>query len=397
MENPFEFGRELGADELVDREEEVAQVINTIRDKGKLFLIGPRRFGKTSILKAASDRASRDGILVLRYNAEAYPSLDELVSAIIADAAKGLRGGVERVGEQIKRLFTRLRPELSFNITQASWGVKLGTAVSTNEEPVGLLVDALGGLEKMAEEQEAERPVGLIIDEFQKVIETGGANAEGQIRAAIQQHSSVGYVFAGSKTRMLLDMTMNASRPFYRLGALRFIGPIPRPEFVEFLTSRFVQSGYRIEGTMGGQADSGPVALILDLAEEVPYNVQLLAHTCWEQLRGAAETERTLSPEAVRLALERVVRQYDPFYTQLWTQLTSIQQKTLRAVISEEGRNMQSMRVAGSVGKGPSTVKRAVESLINREILREEQKDGVVSVKFEDPFFSAWITFFARR
>jgi hypothetical protein len=31
MKNPFEFGRELGIEELVDRETEVASVLNAIR------------------------------------------------------------------------------------------------------------------------------------------------------------------------------------------------------------------------------------------------------------------------------------------------------------------------------------------------------------------------------
>jgi len=42
MTNPFQFGRELGADELVDRGEEIAEVVATIGQGGKLFLVGPR-------------------------------------------------------------------------------------------------------------------------------------------------------------------------------------------------------------------------------------------------------------------------------------------------------------------------------------------------------------------
>jgi AAA+ ATPase superfamily predicted ATPase len=55
MMNPFEYGRELGTNELADREKEVAAVIQTIEQGSKLFLVGPRRFGKTSILKTAED------------------------------------------------------------------------------------------------------------------------------------------------------------------------------------------------------------------------------------------------------------------------------------------------------------------------------------------------------
>lgn len=43
MNNPFEFGPELGTGELVDRDDEVAVVVQTVRQGTNLFLIGPHR------------------------------------------------------------------------------------------------------------------------------------------------------------------------------------------------------------------------------------------------------------------------------------------------------------------------------------------------------------------
>jgi uncharacterized protein len=392
MTNPFEFGRELGTGELVDRDDEVAAVIQTIREGQKLFLVGPRRFGKTSILKTAEDRLQMKGTVVLRFDAESYPSLDLLVASLIAGAAKQLKGRVERVGEQIRSFFSRLRPELSFNVTQDSWSAKLGVEVTSNQEQhIALLVEALGGLESLALEQPKSRAVGLVIDEFQRVIELGGAQAEAQIRAAIQRHRRVGYVFAGSKTRMLTAMTMDAARPFYRLGTVRFIGPVPAKDFEQFLTEKFLESGFQIENPLAVHA-------ILQSSEEVPYNVQLLAHTCWNELRDRAnKPPAILSERIVEAALGLLVRQYDPFYTQIWSNLTSIQQKTLIAVIKEEGVNLQSLRVAQLVGKGASTVQRSLGALVAKNILREEEQKGGMRMRFEDPFFAQWIRVFPAR
>ena len=47
-----------------------------------------------------------DGAVVLRYNAESFPTLDLLVARIVADAAKHLKGNVERAGEQVRKLFS---------------------------------------------------------------------------------------------------------------------------------------------------------------------------------------------------------------------------------------------------------------------------------------------------
>ncbi len=73
--NPFEFGGELKAASLVDREQELDLVIRAIENGGKLFLIGPRRYGKTSILAAAEEQLDDSGVAVLRYDAEVYESL----------------------------------------------------------------------------------------------------------------------------------------------------------------------------------------------------------------------------------------------------------------------------------------------------------------------------------
>lgn len=392
MDNPFQFGRELGADELVDREEEITEVAATIRQGGKLFLVGPRRYGKTSILKAAEDRLSSEGAVVLRYDAESYPSLDLLIAALISGAAKNLKGGVERAGESIRKFFAKLRPEVNFSVTDREWSVRLGVGdAEESSRHLGLLVDTLDGLERLAKAQPETRPVGLVIDEFQKVIELGGNAAEAQIRAAIQRHKRTGYVFAGSKTHLLTAMTLDAARPFYRLGGLRFIGPVPREDFRKFLRKGFDQGGFIVPAGEGDEA----VGLILNLAEEVPYNVQMLAHGCWEQLRaGKTAKERTLSRAVVEQSLERVVRQYDPFYTQLWNGLTAIQQKTLLAVITEGGVNLQSTKVVRTLGKGPSTVRRSLQALTARDILREEEHQGKVRMRFEDPFFAQWIARF---
>ncbi len=398
VENPFQFGRELGVDELVDRQEEITGVIRTIRNGEKLFLIGPRRFGKTSILKAASDRATRSGSVVLRYNAEGYPSLDQLVKAIVAEAAKSLPGGVERIGSQVKKFFSGLRPELSFNVTESSWTVKLGAASADREGAhVDLLVDALNGLEKMATEPSRKRSVGLIIDEFQKAIEIGGENTEEQIRAAVQAHKSIGYVFAGSKTRMLTSMTADASRPFYRLGSVMFVGALPRAEFAQFLVEKFTRGGFKVEDATIKQSDAGAAAEILNLAEEVPYNVQMLAHACWEELSGASRARPVLTRNVVNNSLERVVRQYDPFYTQIWNQLTPVQQKTLLALVKMGGVNMQSVSVVHAVGKGASTISKSLAALLAKDLIREEETKGNIRVRFEDPFFGRWIQSFVAE
>ncbi len=384
--NPFRFGGDLGADELVDRLEETALVESTIRNGEKLFLIGARRFGKTSILRSADEKLTAAGGVVLRLDAEAYPTIDMLVAKIVTAAAARLKGNLDLGIEQISRFFSRLKPEIKYGGVDQELSVSVGVDSSAKENrPVKLFVDALDGLEALALSQPGSRPVGLIIDEFQAVVARGGIEAEAQIRAAIQEHRRVGYVFAGSQTRIMSDMTMRHDRPLYRLGTNRFVGPLPADEFSAHLLRHFRRSGFVV-------ANAAPVQRILDLAEEVPFNVQMLAHNCWEDLRSKGGSKLPkLTVQLVEAALRRTVNGLDPWYTESWTRLTTVQQKALLAVIQRHGAGMNSSEAARSLGLAVSSLQSAIRGLQDQNILRDDPAAGRIHLRFIDPFFPHWI------
>lgn len=385
MKNPFEFGRELSSTELVDREDELAAVVRTMQEGGRLFLIGPRRFGKTSILRVAAERAQDEGVVVLRYNAEAYPTLARLGQAIVGDAAGALTGTVKRAGQKVQTFFGALRPQVSFNPLDQSYAVTL-TAANPDGGGEALLADVLDGLDRLA--ADSGKTVAVVIDEFQQVVEQGGIQAESQIRAAVQRHVHVGYVFAGSKTAMLAEMTGEPSRPFYRLGARLFIGPVPRADFAPFIHAGFEDAGFPVE--------EDAIVAILDLAADVPYNVQRLAHACWNYARdrSADETEAGVTVDEVRLVLEQLVRRDDPFYTQTWNRLAATQQKALLALVERGGEGLFAKAVLRRYGLPLSTMRTALEALVKTGVTRGEEAQGSVRYVLEDPFFDAWLRLF---
>ena len=379
MANPFEFGRELSGTELVDRTGEVAAVRRVMAEGGRLFLIGPRRFGKTSILRAAAERAQAEGVVVLRYNAEAYPALSLLARALVADAAQTLTGSVQRAGRKVQEAFGALRPQLSYNPLDQSFSASLGVDAAAASGEV-LLVEALDGLDRLA--ATSGKRVAVVVDEFQQVVEQGGVAAEGQVRATVQRHDHVAYVFAGSKTALLTEMTGDAGRPFYRLGSRLFVGPVPRGDFRPFLHDGFVEAGFEVA--------TGAIEAILDLADDVPYNVQRLAHECWTAARDRGPAS-VVSATDVADELDRLVGRDDPFYTQTWNRLTAAQQTALLAVAATGGSGLYARPVLRRYGLALSTMRRSLEALVRAGIAREEEGQGRIRFRLEDPFLSAWL------
>jgi AAA+ ATPase superfamily predicted ATPase len=379
VSNPFQYGAELKPAQVVNRKQEIRDVTRAITDHGRVFLLGPRRFGKTAILRAAAVAAQRAGAVAIRLDAEAYAGVDGLVRALVTESARLLRSDAARTGEKIMRFFSRLRPVVSYNPVDDSWSGSINADTGFTPDQTPLFIEALDGVARLA--VDVGKPTAVVIDEFHKIIQWGGESTEAQIRAAVQRHTDVGFVFAGSKTSLLNDMTLNPARPFYRMGIRHFLGPLPREEFRRFITRGFEAGGYRV--------DVAAVEAILDLSEDVPYNVQALSSVAWEMV--ADERGRALTPQLVRRALELLVGRDGPFYLTLWNGLTSTQQRVLTAAVREGGVGLSSGAVTQKYGVSASTVSKTLRFLEEREILRREERKDSIRWRLEDPFFSAWL------
>jgi hypothetical protein len=379
MRNPFQYGAELKPSQIVNRKNEIRDVTRAILEQGRVFLLGPRRFGKTAILRAATAAAERQGAVVIRLDAEAFPGVDGLVRAVVLESARKLKSDIAKTGERILRFFSRLRPVISYDPAENSWSGSLNAQSAADADQTPMFIDAIDGLALMA--AESGQPTAIVIDEFQKVIELGGETTEAQIRAAIQRHTDLAFVFAGSKTTLLNDMTLNPSRPFYRLGIRHFLGPLPRDEFSQFVTRGFEGGASRVE--------SAAVSAILDLAEDVPYNVQALSSVAWELLGD--EDGDALTPKLVERALKLLVERDGPFYLTVWNGLTTVQQRVLAAAIHEGGVAMTSASVTQRYRITPSTMSKTLKYLQARQILRREEQKDSFRWRLEDPFFAAWL------
>lgn len=374
--NPFRYGREV--DQLVDRREELARIARVGENCGTLFFIGPRRFGKTSILKAAERQLTASGIVVLRYDAEAYESIGRLATALLAGAVRQYSSALDRAQAIAKKFFLALKPTLSVDPNDGKISVDVGLDPAMRRAEVPMLTDVLNGIERLAASD--QRKALVVLDEFQQVVSEAGEKAERQIRAAVQTHRHVGYVFAGSGTRMMMEMIATSARAFWQLGDQLHLGPIPRQDFMLFLRQG-------LESTGAAVLDAA-LSRILDLSEDVPYNVQQLASQCWTLLRDGRRKQLTAS--VVDEALSQVVSMQHASYLQRWLSLSYAQKRTLKIVIEQRDEFILT-ELARRHGLPRSTMQRALEVLEANHLLRQDLSRSGAVWRLEDPFMSAWL------
>src|SRR5918992_1550292 len=74
MQNPFVYGEVVPGDAFVDREVELDRLVEDLAGGQKVFLISPRRYGKSSLIRQALTALSRRGALTVEVTVSAYSS-----------------------------------------------------------------------------------------------------------------------------------------------------------------------------------------------------------------------------------------------------------------------------------------------------------------------------------
>ena len=130
-------------------------------------------------------------------------------------------------------------------------------------------------------------------------------------------------------------------------------------------------------------------AAIVELAGNLPYDVQRLAHEVWDDARAIGR--KTVGLEDLHDTLRRLLGEHETLFEATWQRLTLAQRAALRAAVVEEGRELLSgdARARYRLG-GPSTVQASLDALVREDVLAREGRRYVVV----DSLLREWI---ARR
>jgi hypothetical protein len=188
------------------------------------------------------------------------------------------------------------------------------------------------------------------------------------MRAAVQHQREVGYVFAGSEPS-LMERMIGPRRPFYKAGPVMRLEKIPADEFAAFIDARFARSGMRPESGLGDA--------IVELAGNLPYDVQRLAHETWDEIRGRGRRRATL--DDLHQALKRLLTEQQMMFEAVWQRLTLAQRAVLRTVVIENGGGLLSadVRTRHRLG-GPSTVQAALVALVRDDLVTRDAERYIV-------------------
>ena len=361
-DNPFVYGEIVTAAAFADREEERARLARDLAAGQKVFLISPRRYGKSSLVRDVMRGLARQNILTVEVTVASSSSyigfLESYAQALLAADTP-----VSRIRRWAGDLLGAIRPELRFDADaagRARFALAFPT-VRTARDAARVAAEVFSLPARIAAAR--KQRLAIALDEFQAITAFNGGSVEQALRAAAQEQRQVGYVFAGSEPS-LMERMLGPRRPFYKAGPVMRLEKIHPQDFAAFLESRFQGSGIRPEPGLG--------EAIVELAANVPYDVQRLAHETWDDVKASGR--KTVTLDDLHATLSRLLGEQHTVFEEQWQRLTLPQRAVLRALVIEDGRELMSSDVrARHRLPGTSTVQAALAALLRQDIIT---KDG---------------------
>ncbi|HEX4066328.1 MAG TPA: hypothetical protein VHZ09_09915 [Acidobacteriaceae bacterium] len=371
-ENPFIFGEIIEEPNFIDRTGELHELVRDLADGQKVFLLSPRRFGKSSLVALALLKLRKRQIHTVSLTVSSYSSYTQFLEKF---AEKVLRaaGPWERVKDWATRFGRNVRPDISFNMGTGEVSVSLGRGTGFDPVPIAPEVFALPG--ELA--RNAGFRMAICLDEFQQINEFDSGTVENVIRNQVQEQREVGYVFAGSQPSLMREM-LSARRPFHKAGPQMFLDKIPAEDWKVFIARQF--------GRRGRKLSADAMEDLLTTADLIPYDVQRLAHELWDY--AELKEKQNLDVSDVDAVTDSLVAGQSTYYELLWEQLAPGQRAVLQAIAARGARDIYSQAVRTEFRLGPaSSVQKALQSLDSKDILDRYQDQYF----FLDPLFARWI------
>lgn len=372
MENPFIFGEIVKQRHFVDREKELQNLIRDLADGQKLFLLSPRRFGKSSLVSLALLKLEKRHIRTVNITVSSYANYEQFLEKF-AERVLRAAGPWDRVKGLVGRFIQRVQPTITFNPLNGETSISFSRFAGA--DPSVLAADVFAMPAEMA--KNGGFRMAICLDEFQQIELFGGPAVENVLRNEVQRQRNIGYVFSGSQPS-LMEEILSAGRPFHKAGPTIFLDKIPAEAWHEFIKIQFRNRRRKIS--------EEALNRLVDAADLIPYDVQRIAHELWDyaELRNKA----ALDVPDVDAVVGELVRGQAEYFERLWEQLTSRQRAVLQALSQQGPADLHSQAGREQYRLGPaSTVQKALQALDSQDIIDRYHGDYF----FVDPLFANWI------
>lgn len=365
----FIFGKPVEGDFFTDREVETKRLAANFKGGISTFLISPRRFGKTSLVKKVIGLVQSDELKVVFVDVFKCKSPIEFAETVASAVLSQTSSKTEEFLENAKSFLGRLNIGLNLSPDPSStFDIRLGLSDDKSD-----ISNALDVPEKIAAKKNIK--IVVCIDEFQQIGEFSDTTAfQKELRTIWQHQKNVTYCLFGSRKHMMESLFDTTEKPFFKFGDIIYLKTIPLNYWLEFITRKFEAAGKTIT-----------LQQVEQICEAVHYHSSYVQQLCWYVFLSSSDV---VSSEDINNGIDELICQ-NTYLFESWTEhLATYQMRFLMAVADGVHDGLSSADVISRYRLMSSANVTAVKkSLLDKSLIYIEER----KVYLTDPVMGLWL------
>ncbi len=369
MAKEFIFGVAVSGENFIGREKEIHRLSSNFKNGINTILSSPRRWGKTSLIKKVKAIVESDKLRVIYVDIFPCRSEYDFYNMFAEAVLKQTSSRFDEWKDIAYEFISRLTPKFAFSVgPDSDYSVSLGITSKTHSAEEILQLP-----ERIAQKKGIQ--IVICIDEFQQIGEfPDSVIVQKKMRSAWQHNSRVSYCLLGSRKHLMDELFQKRSLPFYKFGDIINLKLIPTEVWVPYICKQFKKVDRVISEELAAE--------ICRIVENHSSYVQQLA---WLTL---LETGKVATREGVARALNELLDENTPLFTQQTELLTTYQMNFLRAILAGIHKEFGIATVLSEYNLGSSSnISRLRKSMVEKELVEFRQEGYFIA----DPILKIWL------
>ena len=356
-------GKPVTGEELIGREKEINEIIQTIKAGQSVALIAPRRFGKTSIMMEVMNRLTREKFFTGSIDIFTVPDIEQLAFEITSQVLKNRK--LDEALNKLKRNLGEILTNIKFRKEIEGAEFILGFGKPQND-PWEQLRSSLRFIETFA--LKYNKKICFAFDEFGDIEKLDGIEILKLFRGIIQNQKQSVYIFSGSYESVMNKIFVTSKSPFYRMVKIIEPGFVKKEDLIKFTEKKFrkLNISYDIDNLSRG----------VELTKGHPYYIRLFIQEYYFQY---LQEGKLSDPEVI---FNKMMLSENNYLEKLWSEISNKKEtKVVFIKIVETGRPY-----TGTDNKGVN-ISRAINELLGKGFIFNDEPGYIVS----DPLLERFV------
>lgn len=365
----FIFGKPVEGEYFTDREVETKRLAANFKGGVSTFLLSPRRWGKTSLIKKVMKEVQSDELKVVFVDVFKCKSPIDFAETVASAVLSQTASRTEEFIEDAKAFLGRIN--FGVNISPdpiSAFDIKFGLSDDKTD-----ISNALNMPERIA----VRKGVKLLvcIDEFQQIGEFSDTTSfQKELRTIWQHQANVTYCLFGSKKHMMENLFDTPDKAFFKFGDVIYLKTIPLNYWLEFISRKFSAAGKIITEKQ-----------IERICGVVQYHSSYVQQLCWYVYLSSSDV---VTDEDIDVGVEELICQNAALFESWTDNLAAYQMRLLMAVADGIHDGLSSADVIAKYRLvSSSNVVAVKKSLLDKNLIYSEGKELYLT----DPVMGMWL------